>query len=239
MIGESFASNISPMRSVTFLLAFMIGSITSAQLRYRTQSTLGGGFEVGVPIGEFDHTFGKNIWGFGAQLAFPVSRILPLQGGFDLGYGHLGGDQAVVPVHNMALTATSGNLHINCKVYSYMPFLRFEPLQGKFRPYVDGLIGIRQFVTTSSVKVDGLSQPISSEHVANDVTFSHGWAVGLMMRFGPLAYVEGRVERISSGSATYVDPSSISVSDQGHINFGTLTSRTDVTNIQLGIGLRF
>jgi len=227
------------MRPLAILLASLIASITSAQPRYRAQSTLGGGSEVGIPTGEFDHTFGRNIWGFGAQIAFPVSRILPLQGGFDFGYGHLGGDQALVPVHNVALTAGSGNLHINCKVYSYMPFLRFEPLQGKFRPYVDGLIGFRQFVTTSTVNVAGLSQPISSQRVANDVAFSHGWAVGLMMRLGPLAYVEGRVERISSGSATYVDPSSISISDQGNVHFGTLTSRTDVTNIQLGIGLRF
>ena len=47
------------------------------------------------------------------------------------------------------------------------------------------------------------------------------------------------MERFDSGEATYVDPTSITVSDQGSVGFSTLTSNTDVTNVLVGLGLRF
>jgi hypothetical protein len=60
-----------------------------------------------------------------------------------------------------------------------------------------------------------------------------------MVTVGKAAYVELRVQRFNSGEATYVDPKSVTVSDQGTVGFSTLTSKTDVTNVGLGVGFRF
>jgi hypothetical protein len=51
--------------------------------------------------------------------------------------------------------------------------------------------------------------------------------------------VEGRVERLWGGRVSYVDPTSITISDTGEMSYGTLSSATDVVNVQVGIGLRF
>ena len=101
------------------------------------------------------------------------------------------------------------------------------------------MMGVRQFTTISTITVDGLNQPISRERDANALAFSTGWAAGLMVRFAGIAYIEGRVERFSSGKASYVDPTSISISNSGVVGYSTLNSRTDAVNILVGIGVRF
>jgi hypothetical protein len=101
------------------------------------------------------------------------------------------------------------------------------------------MMGVRQFTTVSTMTVGGLDQPVSRERDANAFAFSTGWAAGLMVRFAGIAYIEGRVERFSSGKASYVDPASISISNSGVVGYSTLNSRTDAVNILVGIGLRF
>jgi hypothetical protein len=52
-------------------------------------------------------------------------------------------------------------------------------------------------------------------------------------------YVEARVERLFSGKVSYVDPRTITIANDGSVTYEKLTSRTDVVNVQLGVGLRF
>lgn len=219
--------------STSLLLAALPGF---AQLR--SQATLGGTIGLTTPTGEFERTWGRDMLTLGAHLGFPLG-VPFLQGGFAFDYSRMGEADQTVPVNNPDLAVTEGELTVRAKVLSYHPLLRFSPLRGKVRPYVDGLVGFRQFTTLSRVTVDGLEQPVSEERSNNDLAFSTGWAAGLMVTWGGIAYVEARVERFNSGEATYVDPASITVSDQGTVGFNTLTSRTDAVNVLLGIGLRF
>ena len=84
-----------------------------------------------------------------------------------------------------------------------------------------------------------MEENLSKERNQTDLAFSSGWAAGVQVTVGGATYIELRVERFDSGKATYVDPSSITVSDQGTVGYTTLSSNTDVTNILLGVGFRF
>ena len=203
------------------------------------QGTLGGTIGASSPTGEFNRTFGKDMFMFGAQLGFPLKRIPVLQGGFAFGYSVMGSNQVTVPIATEYLGVTEGTLTTRSKVFSYHPLLRLSPLTGRVRAYVDGMAGLRQFSTTSKVSADGMEENLSKERNQTDLAFSSGWAAGVQVTVGGATYIELRVERFDSGKATYVDPSSITVSDQGTVGYTTLSSNTDVTNILLGVGFRF
>jgi hypothetical protein len=202
------------------------------------KGTIGGTIGVSVPVGEFHDTWGHNMFTWGAHAALPHG-LLPISAGFAFDYSQMGDKRSTVPIADPTIGATEGDLTVRAKVYSYHGLLRFSPLSGKVRPYVDGLLGARQFTTLSKVRVDGLDQPMSVERNANDLAFSTGWAAGLMIGLGKVGYVEARVERFFSGNASYVDPASIAVDGQGEVSFQNLESRTEVVNILVGIGLRF
>lgn len=201
--------------------------------------TLGGGLGVSSPTGDFHRTWGKDMFMLGAHLGIPLGSIRVVQGGFAFGYSVMGRTDETVPITTDYLGITEGELTTRSKVFSYHPLLRLSPLRGKVRPYVDGMAGCRQFSTVSKVTADGVEENISKERNQTDVAFSTGWAAGVMVTLGDMAYLELRVERFDSGEASYVDPESVTVSDAGVVGFGTLTSNTDVTNVLFGIGLRF
>lgn len=226
------------MRTLQLLLIIPFTAPFAAAQVPGFQGVLGGTAGISVPAGEFANTWGKDMFTFGGQFAAPMGR-LPIQGGFAFGYGIMGRSVATVPVSDPALTATEGTLAVKAKVLSYHPLLRFSPFKGKVRPYVDGMVGVRQFTTLSKVSVDGLENPLSRERNANDFAFSTGWAAGLMVGLGGIGYIEARVERFNSGNASYVDPASIVVDGTGNVGFNTLNSNTDAVNILVGIGLRF
>lgn len=229
--------NCHAMRHFLLLLAPFATIGTQAQVT-GYQGNLGGTIGIGIPTGEFADTWGRNMFAWGAHATLP-SALLPFQWGFAFNYGVMGNQHFTVPVALPELSATEGDLAVRAKVLSYHPLLRFSPLKGNVRPYVDGLAGFRQFTTKSSVGVDGLQEPIRSERNANDFTLSAGWAGGVMVDLGGAGYLEARVERFYSGKASYVDPASVEVDNAGNLNFSVLESNTDGVNVLVGIGLRF
>lgn len=237
MRSEYIPAIVSTMRTPALLFTLLLAPVPLiAQSGF--QGTIGATIGTSIPTGEFERTWGRNMFTLGAHMAFPLGRS-PLQGGFAFGYSVMGTHQSTVPITTDYLGITEGTLSTRCKVLSYHPLMRLSPLHGKVRPYVDGLIGFRQFSTTSKVTAEGIEENISKERDLTDIALSKGWAGGLMVTLGDIGYMEVRVERFDSGEATYVDPGSISVSDQGAVGFNTLTSNTDVTNVLFGIGLRF
>lgn len=226
------------MRHIHLLLFLPFVSHGAFAQENHYQGNLGGTVGVGVPTGEFADTWGKEMFTFGGQLAAP-SRRLPLQLGFAFGYGIMGKEMGKVMVSDPSLLATEDRLTVKAKVLSYHPFLRLSPSKGKVRPYVDGLVGMRQFTTRSRLTVEGLDKPLSKERNANDFVMSTGWAAGLMVTLGGAGYIEARVERFHSGKTTYVDPSSIAVDPNGEVSFSTLNSATGTVNVLLGLGFRF
>jgi hypothetical protein len=204
----------------------------------RYQGGLSGHIGMSVPTGEFDNSWGENMFHLGATLSFPINRS-PIHSGLAFGYDIMGSKSSTVPVTTDNLPVTEGDLDVRSKVFSYHGFLRLSPLKTRVRPYVDALVGARQFSTTSKVTAENVEEPISRTHNANDLAFSKGWAAGLQFMLGSVGSLELRVERFDSGEADYVDPSSITISSTGAVGFNVLRSNTDVTNIMVGLGIVF
>ncbi len=201
-------------------------------------STVGAGLEIGVPVGAFSESWGREIVGFSANLGVPM-RLLPIDWGFDFGYGRMGGSEQTVNINEPVLNVTTADLVVNSVIYGYHGLLRLKPFNGKVSPYLEGLVGVRHFTTKTFVEVEGLSEPLRKERVANRFTGSSGWAIGVHVSPIPIFYLEGRVERLSSGRVEYVDPTTISISNAGVVDFETRRSKTSVMNVHLGVGLRF
>ncbi len=222
----------------TLLLLTQLPALAQAQ-EADHQGTLGGGIGVSSPTGDFDRAWGRDMFLIGAQLAYPMRRVPILQVGFSFGYSVMGRNSTEVPINTNYQNINTGELTTRSKIFGYHPLLRLTPLTGKVRPYADGMVGFRQFSTVSKVTAKGTEGNVSKERNEGDLAFSLGWAAGVQVMLGTKAYAEVRVERFNSGEATYVDPSSVSVSDQGEVSFNTLTSNTDVTNVLFGVGFRF
>lgn len=203
------------------------------------QSTLGGGLEMSIPVGEFNDVWGRNFWGFGANFTYP-GRLLPFDFGFDFGYGRMGTREAVVNVREEGTNALlEGDLTVRSKVYSFLGQVRLRPVHGRVSPYVEGLFGARQFTTRSDLVIEDSAAPDSWERQSNAWTGAYGWAVGTLVGFGPQFYVEGRIERLYSGRVSYADPESITIATDGSVDYTSLSSATDVVNVQVGMGIRF
>ncbi len=229
------------MRTSLTLTAALVVSLASAQQQPRQRSaSLSGGLEIGIPIGEFDATWGRQLVGLSANMTVPMRR-LPLSYGFDFGWARMGSESQVVAVNEENIESTTGDLSVKSNVYGYHALLRLQPFTGKVSPYVEGMAGMRQFTTSTEITVDGMDQPLMEQRNENDFIGSTGWAAGLQVLPGKSKnfYVEGRVESLFGGQVTYVDPNTIKVSTNGTVDYGTLTSGTRVVNITFGIGLRF
>lgn len=201
-------------------------------------TTLGAGLEIGIPIGQFGETWGREIVGVSANLGVPM-RLLPFDWGFDFSYAHMGGDRQVIAINEQFLSTNTGELKVNSVIFGYHGLLRFKPINGKVSPFVEGLLGVRHFTTRSRVEVDGLDQPLRKERNATSFTGSSGWAAGIQVAPTRAFYVEGRVERLNSGQVSFVDPNTIVIDGNGGVDFETRSSKTRVVNVHLGVGLRF
>lgn len=226
------------MKTITALsFALLLSGSAFAQLGKRPV-TFSGGLEVAIPRGEFNDTWGQQMFGLSANLAVPLRR-LPIDIGGDFSWARMGRETSTVPVNDEFLEATTGSMEVVSKVHGYHVLARWKPFNGKVGPYIEGLTGLRHFSTTTRISVEGMDQDLLHQRDASKFVFSRGWAVGLQFMPTKIFYVEGRVESISGGRVTYVDPSTISISPNGDVSYGTLKSGTNVVNVHLGVGFRF
>lgn len=227
------------MRTSFALASALAASLAMAQQQPRTAS-VAGGLEIGIPVGEFDATWGHQLVGLSANMTMPM-RHLPLSYGFDFAWARMGSESKVVAIDEENIESTSGDLSVKSNVYGYHALLRLQPFTGKVSPYIEGMAGARQFTTSTEIKVDGMDAPLMEQRNENEFIGSTGWAAGLQVMPGKQRnfFLEARVESLTGGQVSYVDARSIVVSPEGEVSYGTLTSGTRVVNVTFGIGLRF
>lgn len=228
------------MKPFAFLLLACTASHAIGQDAEPQRARIGGGLEVGIPLGEFDTAWGRQLVGLSANLTLPMRR-LPLSYGFDFAWGHMGANSAEVPVNEENIESTTGELSVRSNVYGYHGLLRLQPFQGKVSPYAEAMAGARHFTTRTEITVEGLDQPLMEQRNESNIIASVGWAAGVQVMPGKQRnlFLEARVERLNGGQVTYVDPRSITISQEGEVGYNTLTSGSRVINVTFGIGLRF
>lgn len=189
-------------------------------------------------MGEFNDTWGREIFGVSGNLTMPMA-LLPFDWGFDFAWGRMGSNAHEVQIDDEFILASTGDLRVKSEIFGYHGLLRLKPFNGKVSPYIEGLIGTRQFTTRTTIEVDGMDEPYYEQRNSNEFIWSHGWAAGIQFAPSKVFYFEGRVERLNGGNVAYVDPTSIVISDQGDVSYASLASGSKILNVHLGIGLRF
>ncbi len=198
--------------------------------------TMGGGLQMGFPTGDFKARFGETIYGISANVALPLRR-LPLQIGYDFGWGRMGAESELPSNSGTLFGTPSGpKVEVRSNVYDHLALMRLNPSQGRYRPYADVMVGMRHFVTRSTLTTP--SQDTEEEKTTNVVS-SYGWAVGAMVGITGNFYGEARVERLYTGRVEYVDVGTIEIANDGSVTYEKQTSNVDVINVQLGVGFRF
>ncbi|HPF89419.1 MAG TPA: hypothetical protein PLL57_02045 [Flavobacteriales bacterium] len=199
-------------------------------------STVSGGLELGVPLGEFEHTWGSTVYGISANIAMPM-RNLPLEFGYDFSWGRMGSEYSTPRASGGLLSAVQQqSVDVKCNIYGHHALARLNPLRGNIRPYGEVMLGARNFVTRSTVTTE---EGVTGDERDGSWVASSGWAVGLMYGIGRQVFLEGRVERLFNGKVDYVDPRTIEIASDGGVSYEKLNSRTESLQIQVGIGLRF
>lgn len=200
-------------------------------------TTLSGGLQFGIPVGDFKETFGHALVGFSGNVSFPMRR-LPLEFGYDFAWARMGGETKQPSSGGLFSTSSNSNpkVQVSSNVYDHLGFVRLNPSYGRLRPYGDLLGGARHFATRTVVTTSDQHQ---SKEKDGSLAFCYGWAVGVMYGLKSNVYAELRVERLITGQVSYVDPRSVGIANDGSVSYQKLTSNVDVVNIQMGLGFRF
>ena len=204
----------------------------------RRSFTLSGGFQVVNPRGEFGENYEGNPFGIFTALSLPILD-LPIEVGGGFVWNSLSSQSQSVSIqNNLVPTRDRGDLHVRGNAYTYQLHGRVRPLDGKFRPYGELFAGVRNFSVTSELQLDNVNQA-SGDLAERDFTFIAGWAVGLNYRLIPGIFLEARYDNQAGSEATYIDPTSVVIENDGSFSFGTKSSKTKQWAMSLGVAFSF
>jgi hypothetical protein len=229
------------MRTIPTLLAAVLATAPTAALAQRGPSTAhffaGGTVGVAQPAGEFaDHI--DNGFGLAGHVLYrPDSRGvfgLRLEGGF-VNYGR--------ESRPVALSSTvGGRISVDLNTTNDILFVGIGPQlgmpSGRFRPYLNGTVGMAYFVTGSSLRGDRDGDSFASTTNYDDAALSFGGAAGtyVSIRGGrlPIALDLGiRYQR--TGSVSYLVEGGISDRPDGTIAVSPIDSDTELLTFQVGV----
>ena len=213
-----------------------------ASRRTRFQAGIGG--LIAAATGEFD-TFVDSAGGLLGHVEYALGpRIFRLGGEFGwMQYGHVTRTVSLAPVIPEVPDAivdvnTSNNLFI---VHAR---LRVQARQGRWRPYVDGLVGMTDLYTRSTVEdgecidtscADGIRN--SSYTHSSDVVWSYGGGAGLQFAFSSRERVprlDVGVRYLNGGRAEYLTKGAVRVEGENLVRNFT-RSTTDMVIMYVGL----
>lgn len=213
---------------------------------------LGGGFMMGFPRGPFRENVGVAMGGFSGYVGGYPPRS-PTMIGLEVGYMIYGFEDHQEPF------STISNLNVDVEtqhsVLSVHLLARLQPRRGWVRPYLDGLVGFHYFFTYTSVQNSDWTEEdrtIASLIDHDDVTFSHGWGGGLMIKvydgsrkkgFKPghnvrQALIDLRVRNLYGAEALYIKEGGIHRATSS-VTYDLNRSRTDMITAFIGLVYEF
>jgi hypothetical protein len=204
----------------------------------RRSLTISGGMTLAVPRGEFGENYEGNPFGLYGMLSIPF-RNLPLEiGGGFVWHSMSRASSPVDLVNELVPERDEGDLEVRGNSYTYQLHGRLRPFNGRFRPYGELYAGVRNFRLTSELKVEDVFQA-SGDLVETDVTVIAGYAIGAKFELIPGFFLEGRFDSQAGSTATYVDPTSVVIENDGSFSFDTRDSETSQWAISLGVAFSF
>ena len=228
--------------SAIMLCAGLLPAARIATAQQLTKFGVGTDFIIGVPVGEFHDQ--NSDTGLGASFSgvYAIGRS-PFHVGGEFGFAIYGMES-----HRELFRGTTHDVVLRVDTtYSILlgnVFLRIQPREGSIRPYVDGLIGLKYLVTSTSLSGDETHETVASEIDSGDTALSYGVGGGvqflltgrkgrpveLLLDIGARYLRGGQAEYLRKGSITYVDDIII---------YNVLRSNTDMFVPKIGLAVRF
>lgn len=248
---------------VLFLVVIGLGSYAEAQVidrrtaprrtrahgiwmhpNYHRVPTLSVGFEFAIPQNEFSNNFEGLPVGVGGQFLTNAGRRSPFE--FGMGFSWLSRGSSKEDVWLVDVIDLNGNeiytratMAVNSNIYTYNAIMRFKPMLGRVQPYIDGLAGVRNFSTSTIIRYEDRTRDHDKERQTRDFALTYGFAAGVKVRVTPSLMVEGRFSNLYGTQVSYVDRSTLQITDEGRISFDKKSSRTDMHIVHLGVCFEF
>lgn len=237
---------------VALFLMFCAGSVAIAQ---QETFSIGQGqaafdFLLTFPQGEFKESSDNIGYGLGIDLNYVIPR-LPLSVGLTGGFSIYGTREFRVPFYG------TGNLvHVQLTTHNNIAtghlFLRVQPQQGAFRPFVEGLVGLHYLWTESEVKDERYEdRDFAGSTNLSDAAFSYGAGGGIQYCVyrgesdtpgkGLEVLIDLKVRYLFGGKAKYYDENSI-VMDNNEPRLDETNAKestTDMLQTMIGVAVRF
>ena len=202
----------------------------------------GVGMMIGVPVGDF----GDNVEvAAGVSIKFDVGLgRSPLSVGTEVTYLSYGSESLDVPL--VGMPELSVGVETSNDIILFHGRVRAQRREGRVRPYVDGLVGLIDLFTRTSIEGEvtctgagSCSETGDSVTNINDVAFSAGGGAGFMVGFGKSprsARLDVSVRYLYGGEADYLT--------EGAIRWGSdaatlLPHRTPTHIVLVDIGVAF
>lgn len=204
----------------------------------------GGNLTIGLPVGEFGENVDRIASGLSGYAVFGLGEM-PLGVGGSFGFLTQGSER----IGRMQIGPYVGDMVTRNKVLTVHGLVRFQGAGDGFAPYADLLVGFRRFYTTTEIRI-GFDVP-DIDMDADEWVLSYGVGGGLSYRVyesvgngesdsgGHSLCVDGGVRYLLGSEADeIVDIDSVTVID-GRIGFNTISSRTEMVTIHVGISFLF
>lgn len=175
------------MNQRIFLILLLSVSFTFSIQAQREFGQFGAQFQVGIPEGAFANSYDKYGFGGGGDLFFKLSQDMPFYVGIN--FSVMGFER----YQQEFLVALPGGflqdyrLRASSNLFSSYLGFRVMPGEGWFKPYAEGLVGFKNFYSTS--RLDQQPRNTNSwEEVDRDTkgdwTPGYGGSAGILFFFG-------------------------------------------------------
>jgi len=204
-------------------------------------------FDMGFPNGEFKDNLDKTGLGMGLNFGIKLGDT-PFVLGLDLSIMNYGSDKRYETLTEIPeFTVKVVNSY---NIFQGLVFLRFQPLdRAPVSPYCEVLAGMNYLWAETSIEDDGWGPEILSTVNFDDYAFSYGIGGGMMIHFGGTRkkpdkrsrtkfFLDLRARYIFGGNAQYLQEGSIVINGDD-VTFYYSESKTDLLNLQIGLGIKF
>lgn len=202
---------------------------------------LGIDFTTAFPTGDFKKNIDSNGYGVGGQFLYGIKKS-PFLIGADLNFVTYGSETFKEPLSDR-FPEVRVRVNTSNNIFMSHFLLRAQKREGKVRPYVDGLVGLKYLFTRTSISNDFNGEEFAADNNLDDATFSYGIGGGAQFvlatpRSGPEILLDTKVRYLKGSNAVYLKKGSI-IRTNGDVFFDTLRSRTDLVTLQIGVTFRF
>ncbi|MBL7846417.1 MAG: hypothetical protein JNL40_03025 [Cyclobacteriaceae bacterium] len=196
-----------------------------------------------LPSAEFRSTIHNSIFNLAAGLGggllinpFGKNRATPILLGFDFNYLNYAIDYTDA-------TATMPPLKTSFNIFTYSLVVRarLTDRTRKFTPFADGMIGIREFATTTKVDknvnniIYNTNQPEVISRIS-DTGLNFGLGAGFTVGRGPVVFT-CRLMFLWGREVDYVIRNSVVVDANGYITYSKGSTTTSLLALQVGMKL--